>query len=63
MILSKWINKLRKQINKLLSKEMSNIYLKISIEKSWHSQLFDLLSLKNLTPGRFWGIHAHIIEF
>ena len=45
-----WIketNKLRKEINTLLSKGMSNIYLKVTIEafsKFW------FLGLKNLSP-------------
>ena len=30
----KEINRLRKEINKLLSKGMSNIYLKVTVEKS-----------------------------
>ena len=39
---------------------MSNIYLKVTIEKN-----FGLLSLKNLSPGRFLGVltHADINEF
>ena len=37
----KEINRLRKEINKLLSKGMSHIYLKVTIEKHWHSQNFD----------------------
>ena len=32
---------------------MSNIYLKVTIEKNWRSQNFDFLSLKNLSPGHF----------
>ena len=51
----KEINKLRKEINKLLNKGMSNIYLNVTIEKNWRSQNFDFLSLKNLSPGQFWG--------
>ena len=34
-----------KGINKLISKEMSNICLKVTIEKNWRSQNFDFLSL------------------
>ena len=34
-----------KGINKLISKEMSNIYLKVTIEKNSRSQNFDFLSL------------------
>ena len=51
----KEINKLRKEINKLLNKGMSNIYLNVTIEKNWRSQNFDFLSLKNLSPGQFLG--------
>ena len=51
----KEINRLRKEINRLLSKGMSNIYLKVTIEKNWRSQNFDFLSLKNLSPGQFLG--------
>ena len=42
-----------KGINRLISKGMSNIYLKVTIEKNWRSQNFDFLSLKNLSPGHF----------
>ena len=31
-------NRLRKEINRLLSREMSNIYSKITIKKNWRSQ-------------------------
>ena len=33
-LLSKGINRLRKETNRLLSKRMSNIYLKVTIEKN-----------------------------
>ena len=49
----KEINRLRKDRNRLLSKEMSNIYLKVTIEKNWCSQNFDFLGLKILSPGQF----------
>ena len=42
-----------KQINMLISKEMSIIYLKITIEKNWHCQNFDFLSLNNLSLGHW----------
>ena len=42
-------------MNRLLSKGMSNINLKVTIEKNWRSQNFDLLTLKNLSPGQFLG--------
>ena len=45
--LIKELNRLRKEISRLLSKEMSNIYLKITIEeKNWRSQKFDFLGWK-----------------
>ena len=47
----KEINRLRKEINRLLSQEMSNVYLKVIIEeKNWRSQNFDFSGLKNLSP-------------
>ena len=30
-----------KEINRLISKRISNIYLKLTIKKNWHSQSFD----------------------
>ena len=42
-----------KEINGLLSKRMSDIYLKATIEKNWRSQNFDFLSLKNMPLGQF----------
>ena len=41
-----------KGINRLLRKWMTNIYLKVTIEKDWLSQNFDFLSLKNLSLGK-----------
>ena len=49
----KGTNRLRKEISRLLSKGMSNISLKIPIEKNWHSQNFVFLILKYLSPGQF----------
>ena len=51
----KEINGLRKEINRLLSKGMSNIYLNVSIEKNRRSQNVDFLSSKNLSLGQFFG--------
>ena len=44
---------------------MSNIYLKVTIEKNWLSRNFDFVSSKNVSPGQFLGAptHADIIEF
>ena len=49
-------------MNRLISKGMTNIYLKVTIEKNWRSQNFNFVSLKNLSP--FWGVptHAYIIK-
>ena len=61
----KEINRLRKEINRSLSKGMSNIYLKVTIDKNWRSQNFDFLRLKICHQVSFWGAptHADIIEF
>ena len=58
----KEINRLGKEINRLLSKRMWNIYLKVTIEA--FSRL-RFLGLKNLSQGHFWGpqTHTNIIEF
>ena len=48
------------EINKLISKGMSNIYWKVTIEKNWRSQNFDFLSLKNSSPGQFLQISLQI---
>ena len=45
------INRLRKERNKLLSKGMSNIYLKFTMEKKWYTQDFDFLSLESSSLG------------
>ena len=42
-----------KEINRLIGKAKSNIYLKIIIEENWRSQNLDFLSLKNLSLGQF----------
>ena len=34
---------------------MPNIYLKVAIEKKWHTQNFDFLSLKSSSPGQSSG--------
>ena len=44
-----------KGINRLISKGISNIYLKGTNEKNWRSQNFDFLSLKSLSPDQFFG--------
>ena len=51
----KEINRLRKETNRLLNKGMSNIYLKVTIEKEWHAQNFDLSSLTKPSPGQSLG--------
>ena len=52
-------------MNRLTSKGMSNIYMKVTMEKKLHSQNFDFLSLKNSPLDPFGGTstHADIIEF
>ena len=54
-----------KGINRLISKGMSKIYLKVTIEKNWRFQNFDFLNLKNLPPGQFCRTpnNANVIEF
>ena len=49
-------------MNRLLSKLMSKIYLKVTIETFSKLRFF---GLKNLSPGQFWGAltHADITEF
>ena len=48
----KEINRLRKEMNSLLSKGMSNIYLKVTIETFSY---FDLLGLKIFSQGQIFG--------
>ena len=45
-----------KEINRLLSKGMSNIYLKITTETFSKLQF---LGLKNLLPGQIWEAPTH----
>ena len=54
-----------KGINRLISKGMSNIFLKVTIGKKWRSQNFDFLSLKNWLQVSFYGAttYADIIGF
>ena len=51
----KEINRLRKEINRSLSKGLSNIYLKGSIEKKWRTQNFDFKSLKSSSKRSVFG--------
>ena len=53
--IKKMINRLRKEINRLVSKGTSNIYLKVIIKENWRSQNFNFLSLKTLSPGQSLG--------
>ena len=59
--LIKQISRLRKEINRLLSKVMSNIYLKVTVETF---SKFRFSGFKKFSPGQFWGAptHADIIE-
>ena len=54
-----------KGINRLISKGMSSIYLKVTVEKICRSQNLDFLSLKIFHQVSFWGApaQADIIEF
>ena len=58
----KEINWIRKEINRLLSKGMLNIYLKVTLETFSKLQFH---GFKNLSPGQLWGAptYADIIEF
>ena len=50
---------LRKEINRLLSKGITNIYLKNTIEKKKPTQNFVFKSLKRLSPGQFlWSSNS-----
>ena len=51
----KEINRLRKGINRLLSKRMSNIYLEVTIEKNRRFQNFHFLSLKKFVTRSVFG--------
>ena len=55
----KEINRLRKEIYRLLSKRMSSIYLKVTVET-----FSKILGLKKYSPGQFWGAptHADVID-
>ena len=55
----KVINRLWKELNRLSSKGMSNIYLKATIEKKWHTQIFDFLSL-NLSSFKLSSFLLHL---
>ena len=52
-------HRLRKEINRLLSKGTSNIYLKVTIEKKKPIQNSVFKSLKRLSPGQFlWSSNS-----
>ena len=50
--------------NKRLKKQKA-YFLVVYTETNWHSQSFEFLSLKNSSPGLFWGAptQADITEF
>ena len=62
--LSKEIYKLGKEINSLLSKEMSNIYLKVT-KKNWLPKTSIFYIQKICHQINFWGApsNANVIEF
>ena len=49
------MDSLLKQVNRLSSKGMLNIYLVVTIEKKWRTQNIDVQNLKSLSPGQFLG--------
>ena len=51
----KEINRLKKEINRLLSKEMPNIFLINTIEKNCPDLNYDFLSLESSFLGLFLG--------
>ena len=57
------INRLRKEINRLLSKEMSNIYLKVTIETFSKLQFSGFKKFCRLVSFEELQTHADIIEF
>ena len=52
-----------KEIKRLISNGMSNIYSKVTIEKIRRSQNFNFLSLEKLSPVIFWGAPSHALNF
>ena len=53
----KEINGLRKERNRWLSKSMTNIYLKVTVNRKWRTQNFDFKSLKSLSSNQiFWEL-------
>ena len=61
----KEISSLRKETNRLLSKGISNSYLKVAIVIKWLTQSFDFLKLKKVVlQVSFWEAPTHTdIEF
>ena len=46
-----------KEINRLTNKGMSNISLKVTVERKWHTQNFGFVSLKSLSSPeilKYW---------
>ena len=62
----KEINRLLKEIDRLISKGMSNIYFKVAIEIKAMYSILQFSKLKSSSPGQFFGgapSHADIIKF
>ena len=66
----KEIQTLRKEMNRLLNEGMSNICLKVAIEKRWRTQNFNTLeysvfnsSILSSSPGQFLGSSNSRINF
>ena len=66
ILLSKGINWLRKEINMLLSKGMSNVSLKVTNAKNRRSQTFNFYKFKKIGCRVSFGgtpTYADIIDF
>ena len=57
----KEINNLLKDINKLLSRGISNVYLKVIIEKKWYNLKLNLEVKKVRLQVSFGGTPAHAV--
>ena len=49
---TKKINRILKEMSRLLSEGMSYVYLEVTIKKKLHTQNFDLPSLKSSSPDQ-----------
>ena len=51
------------RLRRLLSKEISNISLKVNIEKKWHTQSLTLKAKNDCLHVSFWGPPTHPVIF